>query len=336
MHPTFRIFADSREITSAVKDRLLELTVTDEAGLKSDQVRLTFDDRRGVNGVLAPLPKMGMKLEISLGYEETGVTKMGVYVVDEVEISHPPATLRVNAKAADMVGPFRSPKTRSWDSTTIGAIVETIASEHGYTPKVSAELAGVAVPHLDQTEESDMAFLTRLAEKHDAVTKPVHGHLVFAKQGTATTAGGQVLPVLEIRADDVTTWSFRQASRSPGGSGGDDGKTGGYRARWLDYHAGITKELTVGTDPFEELRDKFDSEEKARAAATAKLNKGKRGEKTLSLTLPGDPRMAAEYRLRVLLRPEVPTDWRITKAEHTLAGRGYVTQIEAEQFINPA
>jgi len=84
-----------------------------------------------------------------------------------------------------MVGPFRSPKTRSWDATTLGKLVETIAGEHGYTPKVDPELGAIPIPHLDQTAESDMALLTRLAAKHDAVAKPVAGFLVLARQGAA-------------------------------------------------------------------------------------------------------------------------------------------------------
>jgi hypothetical protein len=40
---------------------------------------------------------------------------MGSYLVDEMELRHPPATLSVGARAADMSGPFRSRKTRSWE-----------------------------------------------------------------------------------------------------------------------------------------------------------------------------------------------------------------------------
>ena len=85
----------------------------------------------------------------------------GQTVVDEIEIRSPPATLSVSAKAADMVGPFRSPKTRSWDATTLGALVNAIAIEHRYQAKIDPELGALQIPHLDQMAESDMALLTR-------------------------------------------------------------------------------------------------------------------------------------------------------------------------------
>ena len=40
MQPTFLILADRTDITRAVADRLLELVVTDEAGLSSDALRV--------------------------------------------------------------------------------------------------------------------------------------------------------------------------------------------------------------------------------------------------------------------------------------------------------
>ncbi len=183
MQPLFRIYAGSQEITAAIRDRLIELVVTDEAGIQSDELKLTLDDRRREDGAIAELPRIGTVLTVSLGYAETRLVSLGRFIVDEVEIRSPPATLTVSAKAADMVGPFRSPKTRSWDATTLGQLVETIAGEHRYQAKTDPELGTIAIPHLDQTAESDMALLTRLAAKHDAVAKPVAGFLVLAKQG---------------------------------------------------------------------------------------------------------------------------------------------------------
>lgn len=337
MRPLFRILADDKDITAAVNDRLLDLSVSDEAGIKSDKLTLTLDDRPRPDGAMAALPRMGTKLAVSLGYAETGLVDMGRYIVDSLNLSNAPATLKVTAHAADMVGPFRSPKTRSWDATTLGAMVETIAGEHGYTPRVDPQLATIAVPHMDQRAESDMALLTRLAEQHDATAKPVNGSLILARQGAAVSAGGQPLAPVTLYAREITSWEYRLESRSPGGKGGESGEKegkGGYRAEWWDYQAGITRTVTVGKEPFEDIRERFDTEARAKAAASARFNKGQRREKQLTLTLPGNPLIAAEHRLQLPdLRPNLPTDWRVTKAEHSMAGKGYVTRAECEQFL---
>ena len=341
MQPIFRLYADRQEITAAIRDRLIELVVTDEAGIQSDELKLTLDDRRREDGAIAELPRIGTVLTVSIGYAETRLVTLGRFIVDEVEMRSPPATLTVSAKAADMVGPFRSPKTRSWEATTLGALVEAIAGEHRYQAKIDPELGAIQIPHLDQTAESDMALLTRLAAKHDAVAKPVAGFLVLARQGAAKTVTGQVMPTLRLNPSDLAEWRYRHSARKPGGSGsiieGDTQKppttaSGGTRAYWWDFEKGERREVTVGKPPFEELRYVHATEAEAKAAATTRKNTGERGQGELSFSLPGDPRLAAEGRLSLSLRPGIPTDWRIKRVEHRLGTQGYTTQVECERF----
>ena len=341
MQPTFLILADRTDITRAVADRLVELVVTDEAGLSSDTLRLTLDDRRRADGAIAQLPKIGTVLEVSLSYAGRAWVAMGKFIVDEIEIRSPPATLSVSAKAADMVGPFRSPKTRSWDETTLGKLVAAIAAEHRYTAKIDPELGAIAIPHLDQTEESDMALLTRLAAKHDAVAKPVAGFLVLARQGAAKTITGLALPTIRLAVSDLAEWRYRHSARKPGGSGSTKDAntqkppstaTGGTKAYWWDFEKGERREVTTGKPPFEEIRYVHATEAEAKAAAATRKNTGERGQGELSFSLPGDPRLAAEGRLSINLRPGIPTDWRIKRVEHRLGAQGYTTQVECERF----
>ena len=341
MQPLFRIYAGSEEITDVIRDRLIELVITDEAGIQSDELKLTLDDRRREDGAIAELPRIGAVLTVSLGYAKTRLISLGRFIVDEVEIRSPPATLTVSAKAADMVGPFRSPKTRSWDATTLGQLVEAIASEHRYQAKIDTELGAIAIPHLDQTEESDMALLTRLAAKHDAVAKPVAGFLVLAKQGAIKTITGQVMPTINLNPRDLAEWRYRHSARKPGGSGASSDldtqkppatTTGGTKAYWWDFEKGERREVTTGSPPFEEIRYVHATEAEARAAAATRKNTGTRGQGALSFSLLGDPRLAAEGRLSITLRPGLPTDWRIKRVEHRLSSQGYTTQVECERF----
>jgi len=154
-----------------------------------------------------------------MGYAKTRLISLGRFIADEIEIRSPPATLMVSANAADMVGPFRSSKTRSWDETTLGQLVDAIASEHRYQAKIEPELAAIAIHHLDQTEESDMALLTRLATKHDAVAKPEASFLAIDKLGSIKTITGLVMPTINLNARDLAEWRYQHSARKPGGSG---------------------------------------------------------------------------------------------------------------------
>jgi len=220
-------------------------------------------------------------------------------------------------------------------------LVSAIATEHRYQAKIDPELGAIAVPHLDQTAESDMALLTRLAAKHDAVAKPVAGFLVLARQGAAKTITGQALPTLRLEPEQLAQWRYQHSARKPAGTGsaqGENGQsppqvsTGGTKAYWWDFEKGERREVTTGSPPFEEIRYVHATEAEAKAAAATRKNTGERGQGELSFSLPGDPRLAAEGRLSINLRPGIPTDWRIKRVEHRLGSQGYTTQVECERF----
>jgi len=82
--------------------------------------------------------------------------------------------------------------------------------------------------------------------------------------------------------------------------------------------------VTTGSPPFEEIRyvHATEAEAKAKAAAATRKNTGERAQGELSFSLPSDPRLAAEGRLRLSLRAGIPTDWRIKRVEHRLSSQG--------------
>lgn len=165
---------------------------------------------------------IGTKLEVSLGTIETGLVTVGTYGIDEITYSGPPEILEVRGKHADMAGPFRTPQTRSWDDTTLGEIACTLADEHGYEARVADALAAVPVAHADQTDESPMAFLNRLAGRHDAIVKPVAGLLVLAPKGEAKSISGKPLPEIALTPGDLTSWRYSFSAREAPGKSGDD------------------------------------------------------------------------------------------------------------------
>nr|VFK12740.1 MAG: hypothetical protein BECKLFY1418C_GA0070996_100165 [Candidatus Kentron sp. LFY] len=320
MTPAFRIFADSSEITGAIRDRLISLSVTDEAGNHSDTVEIRLDDRDGI----IELPRKGAELEVLMGYRESGLVEMGLFTVDEVELTGPPDTMVVRGKAANMRASLKAHKTRPWDETTIGDIVAAIAGEHGLEPRVADSLASVKIVHLDQTEESDLHLLTRIAKKYDAVSKPVNNFLLFVPRGEAKSATGKEIPAVSINRNETSDHRVTLADR---------GKYQAVLAHWHDTSTGLRTPVQVGEgEPVFTLRHAYKDANTATAAAQAKLDALMRGLGTLSLTLKhGNPVLAAEAKLTLLgFREGVDGDWVITQANHTMAGGGYSTSLGAE------
>ncbi|RJF81139.1 late control protein D [Azospirillum cavernae] len=337
MIPVFRLTADRKDITAAIADRLISISYKDEAETKSDRLTLRLDDRPRDGSYLA-MPSVGTKLEFAIGYKDGGAVSMGSFTVDEIKYSGPVATLEIGAKAAGMETSFRSPVSKSWNDTTLGAIAEAIAKEHGFTVKADPVLAAVPVRHEDQTNESSMAFLTRLASAHDAVAKPVDGYLVLAPKGQAKAVTGKALPGVTLRPGDLTSWTYSYSARSEAGEADKDGadkpgSKGGTKAVYWDKDTAALNAVTVGDPPYENVKFVSSNPEKAAADASTKKNEKDREKARFNGSGPGNPRMMAEQRLTLSgFRPGVPTDWRVTSVEHKLDKGGYTCSLDAEQF----
>jgi phage protein D len=318
------------------------VTVHDEAEDKSDRVTLELDDRPGMSnggiGVIS-MPLIGTTVEIVMGYREGKSASRGKFFLDDLAVSSPPRQMTVTGRSANMTKSYRTPRTQSYHQMTIGEIADEVAGRNGYEAKVDPELSGLVVRHIDQHNESDMAFMTRLTGEHDAVAKPVSGVLAVAKKGTGKSVTGKPLPVVVLTEDMCESWDFKYSARDEAGEAGgiegaESGNTGGgVRAVWTDVRTGEKKVVTSGEAPFHDLRYSFHNEAEAVAAVSEKRNSAARGKASFSCTIGGLPTVQAEAKLILSnFRPYIPTEWRIKSCEHTFDASGYKVSIDAELF----
>ena len=91
--------------------------------------------------------------------------------------------------------------------------------------------------------------------------------------------------------------------------------------------------MTAGEgSPVKRLRHVHSNKAEAEKAAKAKLDEFKRGDDTLSITMPGDPTVAAEGQIIALgFRIGVSGLWSVTSPRHEISGVGFTTSIEIEK-----
>jgi phage protein D len=356
MRPFVQILASGNDLAAGLGDRLLSVEVHDEAEEKSDRVSITIDDRPrlGDLGVVS-MPGIGMVVEIVMGYEDGAAASLGTFLIDDIDVASPPRQLVVTGRSANLTKSFRAARTQSYHQMTVGEIMEEIAGRNGYAAKVDGELSGVVIRHIDQHNESDMAFATRLAGMHDAVAKPVAGRLAVAKRGTGKSVSGAALPVVTLTESMCESWHFKYSARTEAGEasgmdadnyGGEDegddsiittgensGSGGGVRAVWTDTRTGEKKVVLGGSAPYQDLRYSYHNEAEAVAAVSEKMNSSKRGKASFSCTTGGKVGVQAEAKLILArFRPYIPTQWRIKSCEHSFAAGGYTTTMDAELF----
>lgn len=328
MKPAYRITANKADITATIEGRVKGISVTDAAGLESDTLELTLEDADPENPIA--FPPTGAELEVWLGYD-SDLQRIGLYVADEIEVAGWPGEMVIRGRAAPYEASkagksdLQTQKTRAWvKGTKLGDMVAKIAKEHGLTAATSASLASIALPQFDQTEESDISFLVRVARKYDGLVKPGGGKLVLAKRGESKTISGASMPTIKLAATDCTRWSMNQSTRDSEGT---------VVAFYHDRGLAQRKQVSVGSgDPVRKLRNNFPDKASAEKAAQGELDKRSRRKNKLMLTMPGDPTLAAEAKLQLEgFRAGVPTDWLVTRVQHTFApGTGYSCELEAE------
>jgi hypothetical protein len=321
--PGIRVSIDGKDITSRLVDTsrkrvLVSLTVTDEAGLKSDSAELVIDNREGF-----PAPPVGSNMEVWLGYEPAP-KYMGQFRIDEWTKGGPPNTLTVSAKSAEFTTQIKETKARSWDGMTIGSIIQQIAADHGLGTAVDPALAARAVEHIDQQTESDLNFLTRLARRNGATFKLAGGKIIFAKKGAKTLPSGAAKPAHTIKpADNVSDWSVTKSER---------GEHKSVICYWHDHDAGKRQKVTAGSGkPVHRDKRVYRTEAEAQAAAEAQLGDFARGKWSGSVTLVGNPDFFAESAVTLSgFDADVDGSFTVKSVTHRLDSSGYTTAVSFE------
>ncbi len=320
--PAWEVTMDGVNLTEKLRPRLLELTITEQRGDEADELSVRIHDHDGRMAI----PSRGALLHVAIGWQDSGLVDKGSFTVDEAEHSGTPDIISLRARSADFTKALRTRKEKSWHATTVGNILTSIAGNHGLTANISTKLAAIQIAHLDQTNESDVHFLTRLAKRFDAVATVKAGTLLFAPIGSGETASGTPLPDATIVRSDGDQHRYSLASR--------DSYTG-VRAYWSDKKGAKQQDVLVGdAKNARRLPGTYHSEAEAKQQAEAANQRTQRGAATLSYTLAlGRPDLYPEQRVRVAgFKPEIDaTQWLISKTTHTITGSaGFTTQVEME------
>jgi len=234
-HPVYWIEVDGVDITSSINGRLIDLNLTDNRGFEADQLQIRLDDSDG----MLDLPARGAKVSIAFGWPSSGMVPKGTYTIDEVEHSGTPDVISIHARSADLRSGLTTQRERSWHKVTLGAIVRTIANENDIEPVISASLAGQMIDHIDQTNESAVNLLTRLAQQFDAIATVKNNKLIFMPAAGGLSASGQALPAISIVRASGDRHTFRIAERD---------SYAGVKALYHDLDKAIKGEVIWGKD----------------------------------------------------------------------------------------
>ena len=233
--PVARLTINGQPFGSATLSRIVSIDLTDKRGFEADELTIELDD---YDGAIA-IPSPGSKITLHLGYQETGIVDKGEYLFSEFTHTGAPDRLNITARAADLAETLAQQKERSWHKKTLYQIVEAIAKEHRYPYRIADQYKQETIAHIDQTNESDASFLSRLAERYDAIATVKAGRLLFIPAGEAQTAGGAPIPPLTITRASGDNHSFNYSATNAYNA---------VRAYYTDKRTGRRKEVVINKD----------------------------------------------------------------------------------------
>lgn len=365
--PVAKLTINGKPFNTDALSRIISISLTDKSGFEADELTVSLSDH---DGKLA-LPPKSAEITIALGYIETGIVDKGSYKITEVSWSGAPDTLHITAQSADTSDRFSEAKEKSWHKTSLKEIIESIAAANGYTPIIGEAYQEEKIDHIDQSNESDAAFLSRLAERYDAIATVKHGRLLFVSSGEATTASGQPLPTIRITRNSGDQYTFRYSNTE---------SYNAVRAYYIDKQTGKKHEVVITEDNYDPvkktvtttkkyktkrkdgkthktttkevteikqadttgkkiktLRHTYQSPKTAATGARAAYKKLKRGAMEFDISLAvGRPDIAPESPVTLQgFKPEIDAEkWVGKETVHTLDSNGLTTAVKLQSLID--
>ena len=345
MTPQFQLTANDVDLTSKIASRLIRLRITDEVGVNSDQLQIDLDDRDAA----IVLPPFGATLECSLGYKESGLSAMGRWIVDELEVEGPDRRLVLRARSANTPaavsntnsGSLSGLQAKSNDTyvgLTVGGIVAKIAARNHLGYSVDPGIASTPLPHRAQNGESDNQFLSNLIIQLPGYGLKIQGGkiIVFLQNSGNAPSGGVVtaIPAINLAPSGCLHWAATLTRRSSHKK---------CRVRWhnpetgLDEYAVAASPDAAEEDTVNTLPEEAPDGDQALALATSSVQRLDRDSELLRLTLQGNPAICAQGPLILSgFRAEIDHAWIGVRVTHTLDQSGYLTEVEAQKTLAQA
>ena len=175
---------NNKDITNSLEPYLKSFTFNDVMSGSVDDISITLEDKEELwkNDWL---PEKGASLNISImtqAWWKDNVSveelPLGLFEIDEVEISGPPEEVKIKAVATPDNAKIRGVyKSRAWDDVYLSVIAKDIADGAGMELYFNTE--DVFLDRAEQTQESDLEFLLKLCNDNGLALKTSNNQIII-------------------------------------------------------------------------------------------------------------------------------------------------------------
>jgi hypothetical protein len=317
------------DISEDLAPHLVNFSCTDHASGKADDLQITLEDKAGLWRA-DWVPEKGATVEAVIqaqNWEKTGLEELplGTFEIDEIESSGPPETVKVKAVSVPVSSSLRGEdKNKAWEKTRLSVIAGDIAAGAGLELFYDTD-DDPEYDRVEQTEQSDLAFLVKLCEDAGLSLKVTSQIVIFDD-----TKYEQLEPVITITrgVSPVISYSATSSTRDV------------YSAARVEYKGGSQKEEIrytysppnrPATGKTLVINERVTSIAEAERLARKRLRQKNKEEVRFSLTMMGNIALVAG--VTVMIQGWGVFDGKYFIEEATHKGPGYTTSLDLRRVL---
>lgn len=353
-----KVIYNKVDISEALKPYLKSVEYTDMLTGQADDLQLTLEDRDGL-WLEAWFPDKGATLTASILTQywtaPTDAEKelpLGLFEIDEIECSAIPSETKIKAVSVPNNTTLRGEgRTRSWEGYTIQKIAQDIANNAGMQLNFSSK-DNPTLERVEQTEQSDLAFLDKLCQDNGLSLKVTDNQIVIFDMADMEAAEPSLIFVrptmkgldtsvsIDVNSNDMnsestlkrlkpTSWRFTSSVRDV------------YKSCTVEHSQGKKKAKISATftDPNKTegkillVKKDVKSVEEAERMARKELREKNKDEVTGSITCMGDTDLSAGLTVTVKGFGKFDGKYILSQVKHSL-GSGYTCSVDLRRCLN--
>jgi uncharacterized protein len=326
-HPHWLLSYAGKNISADVSKMVIEITYTDHESHLSDEIEVQFEDRdKRWQGPW--YPSQGDLLNLQIGYADEPLLPCGNFEIDELELDGGAGgdVFHIKGIGAGITPSLRTPLSAGYENQTLLQVAKMIAARHGLSVSGSPAALNLQFLRVTQNNETDLAFLHRLANRYNYDFSVRGKTLVFYARSQLE----QAPTVYTVSRRNVTKFHFKGRTHHI------------YKAAVVSYLSPQTKQLisqTVSAVPAVpngdtlNIPERAESQQMALAHAQAQLHDANMLAATGTLTTPGTVNLMAGLTIAVSGFGVHDGMYLITSAHHKLSrASGYSTETEVRRI----
>lgn len=310
------------DITADVSPMVTSLIYIDELSGSAGEIEVELEDS-GKVWQSAWYPQQGDLVNLLIGYDGEPLLPCGQFQVDDLQLSGPPDVFHLRCISAFITQAMRTRLSAAFENQTLTQIAQTIATKYNLKVIGAPNQLNLSFARLTQKNETDLAFLHRIAQSNNYDFTIRGDKLVFYSRNALESAA----PVSTLGRSDTLEFSFRDKTHRV------------FKAARVSYQSPIEKALITSSTPdtstvpgadIDTQIARCENTQQAQLRAQSAIHRSDMSKVTANLTVTGTTSLSAGNTITINGFGVFDGVYLISTARHELTRRtGYTTQIEA-------